>query len=370
MNEKFKILIIEPYLGGSHKQWVMQLQQYSKHDIEIIGLPARHWKWRMEGAVLGLMDQVQSLSYKPDLFITTSMLDVPFFKSTLPDAFCNVPIIHYMHENQFAYPKSEMDNDKEMQRDFHYGFIQYKSCIVADSVCFNSRYHLDTFFKEVGKLLQKLPDYTNDKLLQDTISKSTVLPIGIDILESNLTRAKNNNPTFLWNHRWEYDKNPELFFNTLIQLKSNNIDFDVIVLGEGGKNYPKIFDSAKSELADHILHWGHVESNADYLNWVQKADFILMTSIQEYFGISLMEAVANGVIPILPNRLVYPEHFDPIEFDVLFYNNAQELFDKILFLIRNTLEQNLKSRIKSIAETYLWSNQIKTYEQLFKSLVD
>ena len=36
------------------------------------------------------------------------------------------------------------------------------------------------------------------------------------ILELN--KQKNDCAVILWNHRWEYDKNPELFFTTLFDL--------------------------------------------------------------------------------------------------------------------------------------------------------
>ena len=34
----------------------------------------------------------------------------------------------------------------------------------------------------------------------------------------------NKEVIILWNHRWEYDKNPEDFFNCLKQIKNENIN--------------------------------------------------------------------------------------------------------------------------------------------------
>ena len=53
---------------------------------------------------------------------------------------------------------------------------------------------------------------------------------------------KKGNPLILWNHRWEYDKNPESFFECLYQLQQNDIDFDIAVLGESFNTNPNVFD--------------------------------------------------------------------------------------------------------------------------------
>ena len=34
---------------------------------------------------------------------------------------------------------------------------------------------------------------------------------------------KTDTPTILWNHRWEYDKKPELFFDVMKKIKDKNI---------------------------------------------------------------------------------------------------------------------------------------------------
>ena len=64
----------------------------------------------------------------------------------------------YFHENQFTYPWSPNDPDVELQRDKHYGFINYSSTLCADHIYFNSKFHLDSFFIGLEKFLKQLPD--------------------------------------------------------------------------------------------------------------------------------------------------------------------------------------------------------------------
>ena len=44
-----------------------------------------------------------------------------------------------------------------------------------------------------------------------------------------------------------------------------------------------------------------------YLKILSEADIIVSTAIHEFFGISVVEAIAAGAYPLLPKRLAYPE---------------------------------------------------------------
>ncbi len=106
-------------------------------------------------------------------------MDLSFFKSLIDVRFQDVPLIYYMHENQLTYPLSPLDRDNQNQ-DFHYGFINYKSCLAADHCIFNSLYHNHTFFEALSQLLSRLPDHSHPENVEQLKSKSSILPIGID----------------------------------------------------------------------------------------------------------------------------------------------------------------------------------------------
>lgn len=361
------ILLFEAYYGGSHKSWADQLKFHSTHQIEILSLPARHWKWRMEGAAIAFAKMLSGRIAKPDLLIATSMLDFSFLKANLPPSWSDIPSIYYMHENQFTYPQSDKDSDVKQGRDFHYGMIQFKSMLSASLTCFNSDYHSSVFFNELEELIHRLPDHSPVAEVLDLRSKSITLPLGIQ--DTRRARKSNKRPVILWNHRWEYDKNPEAFFQCLYQLKDKGLSYNLIVLGGKGRAYPKVFDEAKAQLADQIIHWGYTDSYDDYLDLLNQADIIPITSNQEFFGISMMEAVLAGVIPVLPNRLVYPEHFSLPEYKSLFYNDNQELLKKMIKLIEHPLQESLKNDLIDRAKEYLWNQQIKRYDLIFESII-
>ncbi len=136
-----KILIIEPFFGGSHKQWAEGWQKHSQHQIKLLTLSAHHWKWRMHGAAVTLADRFLKMDFDPDWIVATDMLDFATFLSLTRKKSNGIATAIYFHENQLSYPWSPADEDKNMQRDNHYMFINYTSALVADLCLFNSSYH-------------------------------------------------------------------------------------------------------------------------------------------------------------------------------------------------------------------------------------
>ncbi len=356
------IVLIEPYYTGSHKLWADQLIQHSEHTYKLITLPGRYWKWRMQGSAIELATRINQLESVPDLFVTTDMMNVSLFKSLLNNRFTNIPIALYFHENQLVYPKSENDKDKELNRDLAYAFINYTSGLVADRVIFNSHHHFNIFFESLYKFVGDMPDFENTEFINEIKSKSTVIHPGIESF--SFERETNQVPVILWNHRWEYDKNPDLFFQTLFKLQEQNVNFRLIVMGEHSNIYPDIFNMAKRKLSDKILHWGYIEDREAYWKMLHQADILPVTSIQENFGISVLEAMASGVIPILPNRLVYPEHVPSQYKNDFFYRTEKDFYNSVKKLVLSHADIQI-SPAKWV-DKYSWDSLSSLYDLQFK----
>jgi len=165
----------------------------------------------------------------------------------------------------------------------------------------------------------------------------------------------------LWNHRWEYDKNPEVFFEILSGIKKKGINFKLIVLGEKTEKYPKIFDWAKIYFKEELVHFGYVSSKQKYWSLLHKASILPVTSNQDFFGISIVEAMHSDVFPLLPNRLVYPEHIPAERQKIHLYNNERELESMLIDLLQSG---GIKNGFQVWVEKYSWSNSIEKYDTL------
>ncbi len=363
------IALIEPFYGGSHKQWCDGFKRFSKHSITIFSLSPHHWKWRMHGAAIPLARKFLEHETNFDLIIASDFLNVGLFRSLIQSS-GQIPIVLYFHENQITYPWSPDDPDVIYQRDHTYGFINYTSALVSDHIFFNSAYHLNSFISNLPGFLKQFPDNRSLETVDSIQAKSEVLPLGLDLSILNANKEsviKPNDPVLLWNHRWEYDKNPQDFFEALLALKAKEINFKLVVLGKEMKASPDIFQLARIKLADHILHWGYCEDVAEYAYWLWLADIVPVTSNQDFFGISVVEAIYCNCWPLLPMRLAYTEHFDEID-NAHVYADQQELVQKLEACCLDL--PGLRNRpIKSRVNGYDWSRMASIYDIRFESMI-
>jgi len=362
------ILYLEPFYTGSHKQWIDYYKKKSRHKITILGLSGKKWKWRMHGGAITLAKKFNKLNMQFDLIICSDMLNLPIFKSLCANKIQNTKVAMYFHENQLSYPWPPNDPDPKLKRDLHYAFINYTSSLVSDYNFFNSKYHLNIYMKDLKGYLNKMPDLKNKETINTIKKKSSVLHIGCNLKGVPIKKIKyNKTPIILWNHRWEYDKNPNDFFNTLFKINNKKIDFSIVILGEKGKEYPKIFDKAKEKLKDKILHFGYCKSEKEYRDWLLISDILPVTSIQDFFGVSIIEAVSSCVYPILPNRLAYPEILSIDKNKKLFYNSKQELKNKIEYVIINIdlIRQDSLQLSKFVINRYSWGKMAPAYDKRF-----
>ena len=236
---------------------------------------------------------------------------------------------------------------------------------------FNSQYHSDAFLNELPKFLKTFPDYNNLETVELIRKKSSVLPLALDLKKLDEHKPakieKPNRAVVLWNHRWEYDKNPELFFNTLFELAEHGIDFKLVVLGENYEKRPPIFDIAKEKLADKILHFGCAETFDDYCKWMWMADVLPVTSVQDFFGGSVVEAMYCNVVPFLPKRLAYPEHI-PAEFHATFFYDEEDFAAKLQRRIMDVKYLRVMDT-KQYASKYDWSNMVSIYDEAMEKVI-
>ena len=358
------ILLIEPFFTGSHQKWAEGLQAHSKHNLYILSLPGRHWKWRMHGAAITLSQQYLALNRRFDLILATDMLDVATFKGLCAQAIGTTPVVMYFHENQLTYPWSPLDEDVALQRDRHYGFINYTSALAADQCFFNSIYHHQSFTSALADFLQAFPDHKNLGTIEQIKENSQVLPLGMalnPLLEVKRSNDDYKSPVLLWNHRWEYDKNPSAFFELCERLRLGSISFKMIVCGERNRKYPTVFDQAKATFKDHLLHWGYAADLKGYHRLLALANILPVTSNQDFFGGSVVEAIAAGCLPLLPDRLAYPEHVPAHLHNQFLYKDL----DQAISILSNpswTSHSMYSQALRDHISAYDWPNIIDRYD--------
>ncbi len=296
-----KVLAMEPYYGGSHKAFLDGWVERSRHAWTLLTAPASKWKWRMRHAAVTFSQQLQSElpAYKPDVIFCSDMLNLAEWRGLAPHL-ADVPAVAYFHENQLTYPVQQED-----PRDIHFGLTNMITALSAQQVWFNSHYHQESFLEALEETLARMPDRQPLEAVEIIRGKSSVFPPGID--EFPPPGPRQTGPLrLLWVARWEHDKRPEDFFEAL-RLLSPNIDYRISVIGSQFNSMPEVFRHAEIEFADRIDRWGYQPSGDEYRAALAEADVIVSTAGHEFFGIAVIEAIAAGAYPLLPERLAYPE---------------------------------------------------------------
>lgn len=324
-----QILLVEPYDAGSHSVWMRGYQAHSAHEVRILSLEGRFWQWRMLGGAVALAEQFHTLESLPDLIVASDMLDLTTFLALTRPLTAYIPAAMYFHENQLTYPTGPR---QKLQQ--HYAFINYASALAADAVFFNSAFHRDTFFEELPRLLKHFPDHNCLHTIDLLRARSRVLPVGLDLRRYDAHRPAaprdpSRPPLIVWNHRWEYDKNPAAFFRALYRLAEKGVPFEVALVGENVRKDPVEFEEARRRLGPRVVQYGYVESFAEYARLLWDADIVVSTAYQDFFGISVVEAIYCGCWPVLPNRLNYPALVPPALHHQTIYGARSGLYHRL-----------------------------------------
>ncbi len=357
-----RILAVEPYYGGSHKAWLDGLVQHSQHEYTLLTLPARKWKWRMRGAAITLSDEFKQLysGRKFDALLASDMLNLADFIALTRPNFSHCPAVIYIHENQISYPAHEKE-----RVDYHYAITNLVSMAVSTEVVFNSDFNKQDFFRGIRELLSKMPGpLPTEEQLKSLEAKSRVIPPGIDFKSLKKSpKHSDEPPVILWNHRWDRDKQPDVFIDALKVLQQREHEFRIIICGEPFWKIPPAFQNAQELFGEKLLHFGYAKTRHDYANLLAKSDIVVSTAVQEFFGISIVEAVYAGAFPILPKRLNYP-YLIPEEYhNVALYEDG-----RLVETLEAALAQAQRKALPQLSQWmgwYDWNSLIKQYDELF-----
>lgn len=363
------ILAVEPFYSGSHKAFLKGLKEHSKNNIIPVNLSYKGWKWRMHGDSVALAGMVNEIGEEIDLLFVSSMTNLPAFLALTNPRFAEVPKIMYMHENQFTQPIPE-----EEERDMTYCYINYLSMLAADRLIFSSKFHKDDFMKALPPFLENHPEDKHYNTIDKIAQKSIVMYPGLNLKRFDAeqdTRKSNERPVIVWNQRWQFDRNPAMFFRVLNRLDDIDLEFDLILAGDTQHEKPEEFEKAWQRYGRHITHFGYVENKENYSKLLHSGDIVVSTATYEFFCVAIMEAIYCGCHPLVPNRLHYPELITkslqkPLLHAPVLYDTEDDLFHYLKDLLTGETQPLPKSALQGINKHLDWSDKIDEYDRMFE----
>ncbi len=348
-------LFIEPFYGGSHRSFLDGLVRASDHEFELLTLPGENWRRRMRLGALELARQFDRIEGSFDFLIATDMLDLADFLALTRARTSGIPVMTYFHENQFTYPRI-----RGTKLNSWFGQINYMSALVADQVSFNSAFHQREFVAALRELDLQPNNWLDSSAIDEIEAKSLILPIGLDLGwldgeggDTAPRRADGKPPLVLWNHRWEFDKAPEMFARVIRRLADEGLQFSLALAGDRGENPHPGLVSLAEELGGHVVHSGFAASRAEYAALLRRSDIVVSTSRHEFFGVGMVEAMYCGCLPIAPNRLNYPALVPSELHDKCLFDDEAEFTAKF----RQAIEQPHQhaATLRRSAVRYDWS---------------
>lgn len=309
-----RVLVLSAYHARSHDYWLQGLRSHLPEvDWKVLTLPPRYFNWRIRGNALSWFSaSLETLSAPVDLVLATSTVDVATLRGMVP-ALRQCPWVVYFHENQFAYPDSP---HHPRQAPIEPQMVNLYAALAADQLWFNSRYNFDTLIAGCEALCRKLPDAVPPiGWFEQLAEKSRILPVPLDesmTAEPQARRANDTSLRMVWNHRWEYDKGVEQLEAALTAIEKAGLPIELTLLGQRFRKIPPAMQRLLERPMDgsvRVVDAGYIEDAEPYRRLLGKHSIVLSTALHDFQGLAVMEAVQSGCVPLLPDRLCYPEFF-------------------------------------------------------------
>lgn len=342
LNNLKNALLLSAYNTPSHHAWCLGLTLNLDHlNWRYLSLPARYFSWRIRGNPLtwSLGEAQNALKTPYDILVATSMVDLATLKGLSPNL-ATTPTLLYMHENQFAYPASHRQH-----RSLEPQMVNLYSALAADSVIFNSAYNQETFLSGIAALLKKLPDGIPSGVIETLEQRSRVLPVPIadQPLQASNSKQKykmGQELHVIWNHRWEYDKGPDILAHLCRLIDTSDLPIKITIAGQSFRQLPDTFANLQEPPPSCLHHMGTLPNKEDYHALLSQGDIVLSTALHEFQGLAMLEATHAGCVPLAPDSLAYPEwvpkhcrfkvHSNPIVQSEIILSHLRTWYESVL----------------------------------------
>jgi glycosyltransferase involved in cell wall biosynthesis len=141
------------------------------------------------------------------------------------------------------------------------------------------------------------------------------------------------------------------------------------VVGEQFVSAPESFERLPDLLGDRLVAFGFLP-DGEYVDLLRRSDIVVSTAEHEFFGIAIVEAMAAGVFPVLPDRLVYPERIPVSHRGRCLYEDFAGLVGQTRWAIENRSQASvLGGELAVGVQQFDWSIVAAEYDKALGALV-
>ncbi len=354
-----RIVLAEPWYGGSHRAWADGLADHSSHDISVASLTAELWRWRLRAGAAPLAEAVEAeigRNGPADLLLVSGLVDVAALLGHLRP-WPGLPVVTYMHESQLLYPTTAGAPDPDAT------LRNWESWRASDEVWFTSAFHRDAVIAALPGWAATLPEPVP---VGDVMDRFAVVPVGVEP-PAGVREQAEGPPIIVWPHRWEPDKAPDVFRRALRKLADAELDFGLVLAGEdpqGSSERAAVLD----EHASRLLAVGPFE-RSEYEHWLHRSDIVVSCAEHEFFGVAVVEALMAGCVPVLPHAHSYPE-LVPAEWHSAALYRPGTFGSQLVATVSSLTEhQAATSGLAASMSRFSWTEVVGVYDHRIDAMV-
>jgi alpha-1,3-mannosyltransferase len=261
----------------------------------------------------------------------------------------NIPLILATHGGMF-HTKS-----KSLLKKIYWNVITRNLITIYDRVVCVSKSDLKIF----GTLVKK------EKIL--------LIENGIDFVKFNKGRINTDykHKRFVYFGRFSKNKQVHLLIENFNRLVHDFSDIELLIIGDTDNAEYKKLLQVKSKDNDKIVISEFLEDN-ELLEKIKKSDFFITASNYEGFGMSVLESMSAGLIPIVNN--IFPLNNlvnNGINGFVINFDDEKQALQKLKQIIRLDVMQLQTLSAQAIEKSYKFSWEIKSknYIEIYKDLI-
>lgn len=302
MEKQFKIVQVVPALGwGGAQVFCIQmcneLVKYPGYDVTLVSMyhhnPDKHLPLSMLDKRVKFVSLGKRKGPDPKIFLRIKKL----LAEIRPD------VVHtHLHSGYYCFLAYKQ------LKDFTYNKIHTFHNLVKMDAPWHGRKAYKYFFK--NRIIQpiSISDEVHDSALKEYGADCHIIQINNgsepvkptaafeDVKEKINKLKKDAHTKVLINvARISKQKNQQLLLSTMAQLENDGANVIAIILGDYLPDDKKIYDDLMAMKPGNVHFLGKVTNVSDYL---LNSDVFVLSSIFEGLPISLLEALAGGIVPV------------------------------------------------------------------------
>lgn len=299
--------LVNPWHRGSHRAWAEGFAERSGHAVRLVALEGAAWRWRLQAGAVSVAEALVDAwrtEGPPDVLLVSGMVDTSVLLGLLRPP-PSTRVVVYQHESQVARPRPDQPEAREAV------LAQWRGWLAADEIWFATEWHRSEALRGLVRFAEAQPGPEITRTIRAMAERTEIVPVGVDLdpfrSDGVPISADDGPPVVLWSHRWEADKRPDGFAATVDRLAADGVEFRLALAGEfGDEGSSAVLDGLLDRHGDRIVAAAPLD-RAAYVATVRSADVVVSTAEHEFFGVAMIEAMGAGAVPVVPDRLSYPE---------------------------------------------------------------